>query len=56
MIKTEERIKRFEEHGVRFLDELPEGWHYVGGATTTPNGWRWAGHGSFFPGLTYEHA
>ena len=54
-MRTEERIRWFDEHGVRFLDELPDGWRYLEGATTAPNGWRWAGHGSLFGG-GYEHA
>ena len=60
MRDTEERIRWLEERGVRFLDELPDGWRYLKGATTAPNGWRWAGHGSLFTSVTggepYEHA
>ena len=59
-MRTEERVRWFDEHGVRFLDELPDGWRYLEGATTAPNGWRWAGHGSLFPSVTggepHEHA
>jgi len=42
--------------GVKRIDRLPEGWRYVNGAATAPNGWRWACNGKsrFKPG--YEHA
>lgn len=40
-------------------DFLPDGWHYVEGATTAPNGYKWAGRGSRFRRVTggepYRH-
>jgi hypothetical protein len=46
--RSELAIRRFREHGVRFLESPPEGWHRIEGATTAPNGWEWWGHGSLF--------
>lgn len=54
------RLEWFVEHGVRILDELPDGWRYIEGASTAPTGYKWAGHGSRFHRVTggepYEHA
>ena len=50
MTKTESLIRCFEQMGVEFLYEKPEGWRWVYGATTAPRGWRWAATGSrFYP-------
>ena len=58
--RTAESIARLKSQGVRFLEEPPEGWRKIEGATTAPNGWEWWGHGSLFwrtNGLEkYEHA
>ena len=33
------------------LDEKPDDWRWLEGATTAPNGYKWAGKGSFFAPL-----
>lgn len=42
------------------LDEKPDGWRWLEGATTAPNGYKWAAHGSLFWRTNgrekYEHA
>lgn len=35
---------------VTFLEEPPEGWHRIDGATTAPVGWEWWAKGSLFGG------
>lgn len=52
---TEERIREFREMGIEFLEEPPEGWHRVDGATTAPNGWEWWAYGSLFS-HSHRHA
>lgn len=55
--------RQWEVHSVELypvLDELPEGWRWLDGATTAPNGYKWAAHGSLFWRTNgkerYEHA
>lgn len=58
--RSRKRLESLEARGVRVLDELPESWRYLDGATTAPRGYKWAGHGSRFWRVTggepYEHA
>lgn len=53
MNKHERLMKWHRDNGTRFLDELPEGWHYMNGATTAPRGWK-GGRGSLFS-ADHEH-
>ena len=52
---TERRIAIMKARGIRFLDEMPEGWRRIKGCRGL-NGWFWAcnGRSRFVPG--YEHA
>ena len=54
--KTERRIARLKEEGVRFVKKMPRGWKVLHGATTAPNGytWVWNGRNPFTP--RYRHA
>lgn len=45
-----------EDESIAKYASLPDGWRYVEGALTAPNGWRWASNGkSKFSG-GYQHA
>ena len=41
---------------VYVLDALPEGWRYIEGALTAPNGFRWACNGKSRFSPEYRHA
>lgn len=44
MTKTD-RYGLLDDPKVRKLDKLPEGWKYMRGTLTEPNGWAWAYNG-----------
>lgn len=41
---------------IKILDSLPKGWKYLDGATTAPNGFRWASNGKSRFSADYRHA
>ena len=56
MIKTEKRIKTFVEQGVKIFTSMPDGWKYVKGALTAPNGYKWIYNGKSIFGDEYKQA
>lgn len=41
---------------IKTFDSLPDGWKYLNGATTAPNGYRWASNGKSRFSAEYRHA
>lgn len=41
---------------IRIFGSLPKGWRYLDGATTAPNGFRWASNGKSRFSADYHHA
>ena len=41
---------------IRIFSSLPIGWKYLDGATTAPNGFRWASNGKSRFSDDYRHA
>ena len=52
---TERRISIMKARGIKFLDEMPEGWRRIKGCQSL-NGWFWACNGRSRFALGYEHA
>ena len=42
--------------GVKVLNELPNGWRVIEGATNAPLGYKWVNNGKSFFSKDYEHA
>lgn len=41
----EDRFGFFSDPSIEKLDELPDGWRFMEGTFTQPNGWLWACNG-----------
>lgn len=41
---------------IKILDSLPKGWKWLEGATTAPNGFRWANNNKSRFSVEYRHA
>lgn len=49
-------VDYWKERDVDILEEKPEGWIKLEGATTAPNGYSWYSNGKSRFGDEYEHA
>ncbi|MBO5711658.1 MAG: hypothetical protein J6R47_02365 [Acholeplasmatales bacterium] len=46
----------FTNKGVKVLNEMPNGWSFIQGATTAPIGYKWVNNGKSLFSKQYEHA
>lgn len=51
-----DKVKFFKEMGIRFVNEMPDGWAVIKEATTAPNGYVWINNKKPLFSGEYEHA
>ena len=49
-------LEYFIKKGVKVLNEMPNGWRFIQGATTAPRGYIWVNNGKSFFSKEYKHA